>query len=425
MAKKISVGLTVFLIILTAALTFELTVVFGDVFFRSSPVGKVPASYTTAADPAPEEPSEQTFAEKVTARAADKIARLLSLYERYYVGELDEDLLVDGVCAGIVAYSGDRYGAYHDAKDMEELNSSYAGEFTGIGISVVYDAEMGALEILSVMPNTPAEENKLLPGDYIIGVEGADVLEIGYAEAIARIRGQDNTPVTLKIARGEPVETFDLTLTRRKVEEQSVDYEKLSVQGLSAPLAYIRLMDFNDKTAEQFIEALRQSNADRVHGVIIDVRDNGGGELKSIVTVLDALLPAGPIVRIRDKDGKEEIYNSDQTSFDRPMIVLCNSRTASAAELFVSALKDYNKAVIVGTTTYGKGTVQSIIDLGDGPSLRLSTALYLPPYSDNFEGIGVTPDIEVEIDEEYRNVNLYKVPHDKDAQLQAAIAQYK
>lgn len=426
MSKKISVGLAAFLILLAAAITFELTVVFGKVFFRTAAVGEVPASYTEAASDAPEEPEEKSFTDEVMERVTEKVGKIVSYYENYYVGgELNIDDFVDGACAGVVAYSGDKYGAYHDVSDMEELSASYAGEFTGIGVSVVYNPTLGALEILNVMPNSPAADVELSAGDYIVSVDGEDILELGYAESVNRIHGAENTDVTLRIARGETSEITEVTLTRRRVEELSVDYEALNVPGISAPLAYIRLMDFNDKTPEQFVAALQQSNADRVRGVIVDVRDNGGGELESILSILDALLPEGPIVRIQYKNGEEETYTSDKTCYERPIIVLCNARTASAAELFVSALKDYNKAVVIGTTTYGKGTVQSIVSLGDGSALRISTAMYLPPFSDNYEGIGITPDIEVEIDEEYRYTNLYKIPHDQDAQLQAAIAQYK
>ena len=209
------------------------------------------------------------------------------------------------------------------------------------------------------------------------------------------------------------------------VEEQSVTYETIEVPTLTAPVAYIRLMDFNDTTASQFTEALRRGQADRVHGYIVDVRNNGGGELSSILEILDVLLPEGPIVRIQYKDGTEKVYESDEKEFKAPMVVLANGNTASAAELFVSALKDYQKAIVVGTVTYGKGTVQSLIPFEDGSALRISTSMYAPPYSDNYEGVGITPDIESELDEQYRGINLFKLAHENDAQLQAALALYK
>lgn len=428
MTKKISLWLAIFLVIFAMVITFQLTIIFGDVFFRNEPAGQVPTDYTEKTDEPtePEEPVEKTLGEQITERVAAKIGEIAELYADYYVGDLDIDELVEGAAHGFVAYTGDKYGAYHNAEDYASLQQGYSGEFAGIGVSVVYNAEYGVIEVLNVMPNSPADEGGLLPSDFIIAVGGESVSSLGYNEAITKVRGEIGTDVTVTVARGENYsEQFDLTLTRRLVEEQSVTYETIEVPTLVAPIAYIRLMDFNDTTASQFAEALRQGQADRAHGYIVDVRNNGGGELSSILEILDMLLPEGPIVRIQYKDGTEKVYESDDKEFKAPMVVLANGNTASAAELFVSALKDYQKAIVVGTVTYGKGTVQSLIPFDDGSALRISTSMYAPPYSDNYEGVGITPDIESELDEQYRGINLFKLAHDNDAQLQAALALYK
>ena len=428
MTKKISLWLAIFLVIFAMVITFQLTIIFGDVFFRDEPAGQVPTDYTEKTDEPtePVEPAEKTLGEQITERVAAKIGEIAALYADYYVGDLDIDELVEGAAHGFVAYTGDKYGAYHNAEDYTVLQQGYSGEFAGIGVSVVYNAEYGVIEVLNVMPNSPADEGGLLPSDFIIAVGGESVSSLGYNEAIAKVRGEIGTDVTVTVARGENhSEQFDLTLTRRMVEEQSVTYETIEVPTLTAPVAYIRLMDFNDTTAAQFTEALRRGQADRVHGYIVDVRNNGGGELSSILEILDVLLPEGPIVRIQYKDGTEKVYESDEKEFKAPMVVLANGNTASAAELFVSALKDYQKAIVVGTVTYGKGTVQSLIPFEDGSALRISTSMYAPPYSDNYEGVGITPDIESELDEQYRGINLFKLAHENDAQLQAALALYK
>ena len=348
------------------------------------------------------------------------------LYADYYVGDLNVDDLVEGAAHGFVAYTGDKYGAYHNAEDYAALREGYSGEFAGIGVSVVYNSDYAVIEVLNVMPNSPADEGGLLPSDFIIAVGGESVSSLGYNEAVAKVRGEVGTEVTLTIARGEDhAEQFDVTLTRRIVEEQSVTYEAIELPNLATPIAYIRLMDFNDTTASQFADAISRGAEDRAHGYIVDVRNNGGGELSSILEILDMLLPEGPLVRIQYKDGTEQVYESDADEFKAPMVVLANGNTASAAELFVSALKDYQRAVVVGTVTYGKGTVQSLIPFEDGSALRISTSMYAPPYSDNYEGVGVVPDIESELDEQYRGINLFKLPHENDAQLQAALALYK
>lgn len=426
MKKKISVWLALFLMILACAITFQLTVIFGGAFAREDNIGEVPSDFTTTEatiqEPVEDEPTEPTLKDEIVQRASEKIAEIAELYARYYVGELNVDDLVEGVAEGFVAYTGDKYGAYHPEEEYKELTVSYSGEFAGIGVSVIYNTDYGAIEILNVMPDSPALDVGLQPDDLIIGVEGEDVIALGYNTAVNRIRGEIGTDVTVTVARGENYENiFDVTLTRRQVEEQSVTYEEIKVQGLLSPVAYIRLMDFNDKTAEQFAEALGEGKTNHAHGYIIDLRNNGGGELSSILEILDILLPEGPIVRIQYKDGTEKVYESDAQSFKEPIVVLTNGNTASAAELFVSALRDYNKAIVVGETTYGKGTVQSIIKLDDGAALRISTSMYAPPYSDNYEGIGITPDVEVSLPDEYKNLNLFKLDYENDTQLQAAI----
>lgn len=425
MTKQISIWLTAILVIFACVITFELTVIFGSGFVREEPVGTVPTEYTTTA-PEVEEPEPLTPAEERSAHLHKVLDELLGLYEQYYVGELNTEDLAKGLSVGITAYSGDKYGAYHDIEELEELMTDYAGEFAGIGVSVLLDVEHYAIEIITVMPNSPALEADLRPGDLIVAVAGEDVAALGYNEAVNRIRGEIGTDVTLTIARGEDYsEIFDLTMTRRLVEEQTVTYETIEMPGLVRPIALVRISSFDSKTPEQFADALNQGQSDRVHGYIFDLRNNGGGELKSIVSILDMLLPEGPIVRVQYKDGTEEVHSSDARALSAPIVVLCNERTASAAELFVSALRDYQKGVIVGTNTYGKGTVQSIIPMKSGAGIRISIAMYLPPFGDNFEGEGVAPHIEVEMDEAYKNLNLFKVEHENDAQLQAALNLYK
>ena len=279
---------------------------------------------------------------------------------------------------------------------------------------------------MNVMPDSPALEGGILPNDLVVAVEGEDVAFLGYNEAINRIRGEIGTTVTLTILRGENyTERFDVTLTRRAVQEQTVTYEEICADLFYRPLAYISVSTFNNKTPEQFKEALGEGLTNRARGYIIDMRNNGGGTLESVVKMLDMILPEGPVVRIQYKDGTETVYESDEFCFNEPIVVLVNGNTASAAELFTASLRDYGKAFVIGDTTFGKGTVQTLFKLSDGSALRLSTAMYAPPFSDNFEGEGITPDIPVSLAEEFKNVNLFNLDIEDDAQLQAAINLYK
>ena len=159
-----------------------------------------------------------------------------------------------------------------------------------------------------------------------------------------------------------------------------------------------------------------------VEKLVFDVRYNPGGSLDSVLTILDYLLPEGPMIRIAYANGKEQIYYSDASEFDLPMAVLVSGNTASAGELFTAALKDYGKAPVIGTQTYGKGTMQSLFEIGDGSLISISVAYYNPPISDNYDGVGITPDIVIDLTEEQKQVSIYKISDLDDPQMQTAIA---
>ena len=410
-------------VVVTATLTFMTTLLFGG-----SLVDAEEATSASVVESAAEETEKELTAEEINEKLVAKITELMAYYNKYYVGELNVDDLVQGVAEGLVAYSGDKYGSYYTAEEYKEIMADYGGEFAGIGVTVAYNSKYFAIEILNVMDNSPALEAGLLPDDLIIAVNGEDVAYIGYNTAVSNIRGEIGTTVTLTIARGSDYsEKFDVVLTRAEVEEQSVTYEEIISKSVKQPIGYVRITTFNDKTPVQFKAAIGEGLTADVHGFIIDLRNNGGGTLSSVVQMLDMLLFEGPIVRIQYKSGEETVYKSDSygVSTRYPIIILVNGNTASAAELFTSTLRDYGRAVIIGENTYGKGTVQSIIRLSDGSGLRFSTAMYAPPYSDNFEGVGIKPDITVSLADEYKSVNLYKLDYENDAQLKAAVELYK
>ena len=419
MTKRISVWFLIGVVIVTATLTFMMTLLFGGSLVDAEEAVAVTTTEVSDGE------TEKLTADEITAKLTKKIRELMAYYDAYYVGELDADDLIEGVAEGLVAYSGDKYGDYHPKEEYQQLTSDYGGEFAGIGVSVAYNSKYLAIEILSVMNNSPALEAGLLPNDLIVAVAGEDVAFLGYNKAIENIRGEVGTTVTITVLRGET--KFDVTLTRQTVEEQSVVYDEIVSESLNDPIGYIRVTTFNEKTPAQFYEAIRSGLGSSVHGFIIDMRNNGGGTLNSVVSMLDYLLFEGPIVRIQYKSGEETVYKSNAYGLSSrvPIIVLVNGNTASAAELFTSSLRDYGRAIVVGETTYGKGTVQSIIRLSDGSALRISTAMYAPPFSDNFEGVGITPDVKVSLADEYKSTNLYKLAYENDAQLQAAVNLYK
>ncbi len=421
MTKRISVWFLIGAVVVTSAVTFMTTLLFGGALVSAF---EADASQIQTAESGEKKPSVSD----ITAALTAKIRELVIYYDRYYVGEIDVDKLVEGVAEGLVAYSGDKYGDYHPKDEYKSITTGYSGEFAGIGVSVSYDAEHGAIEILGVMDGGSALDAGILPNDLIIAVNGEAVSYLGYNQAVENIRGEVGTTLTLTIARGDDYsERFDVTLERRIVVTQSVTYDEISIPERKAPIGFIRVTEFNNKTFEQFKSAVSSGLTNDVYGFIIDLRNNGGGTLDSVVAMLDLILGEGPIVRIQYKNGEETVYKSDVNQLSRrmPIIILVNGNTASASELFTSALRDYGRAIIVGENTYGKGTVQTLIRLSDGSGLRLSTSMYAPPFSDNFEGVGLAPDIEVSLAPEYKNANLSTLAYENDAQLQAALSLYK
>lgn len=392
MSKKISIGVAVVLILLSALITFQITFVALSNKYKND---------------------LNEMAE--TQRLYEKLAYVDSLYRSLYIGEIDDETLVDEMLRGYVYGTGDKYAYYLDREQYAELVSDTNAEMQGIGVYVIYQNDV--IEVINVMPESPALEAGVEPGDLIVYVGGESVAEIGYNAAVSKMQGEAGTYAEFTVIRDE--ETIDFRIKRGYVNEQTV---MSRVLDSDETIGVIKILSFDLGTPQQFKDACSSLINGGAEKLIFDVRYNPGGDLRSIVEILDYLLPEGPIVRITDGDGNVvETYESDADELDVPMCVLVNGSTASAAELFTSALKDYDKAEIIGTNTYGKGTVQTVIGLPDGTGIGISYRLYNPPYSDNFEGVGITPDYEVELDESLSNKNIYKITDSEDDQLQKAV----
>nr|MBQ4317573.1 hypothetical protein [Clostridia bacterium] len=264
----------------------------------------------------------------------------------------------------------------------------------------------------------------LLPGDLIVAANGTPISELGYYGAIAEIKGKAGTEAHITIARknGADYKQIDYSIERAVVTEQTVSYHMYEGGNSEMKLGIVMIQSFDLITPEQFFAAMDDLLAQGAEGFIFDLRYNPGGDLTSITEILDYLLPEGPIIRIHYKSGEEEVMNSDADYLNMPIAVLTNGSTASAAELFSAAIKDYELGTLVGTTTYGKGTMQATLPLEDNSAVVVSVAKYNPPFSDNYDGIGIAPDVEVELDEELKTINRFKIADADDNQLQAAIA---
>ncbi len=401
MKKRISVGVSVILILATALITFQLTNVL------------LSQKYKTQLAHAYEDMAQY-----------DKLLEADALFRSLYVEDIDEEALMDGILQGYVYGSGDRYAAYYPAEDFQTYMESLQGDMQGVGIHVIYNADYSAIEIINVMPDSPALEAGVEPGDMIIYVGVGDaaesVAELGYYGALAKLQGKAGTMAEFTVARGAHYsETVEFSIMRGYVTEQTVMYR---VYDADPTVGIIKITSFDMATPAQFFAAVESLRGEGCDKLVLDVRYNPGGELTSICEVLDYLLPEGPVIRTVDKTGKEEtIYTSDAKELNMPMAVLVNGSTASAGELFCSALQDYDKATIVGTLTYGKGCMQTIRQLSDGSGLSVTYRYYCPPFSENYDGIGVKPDVDVELDEALQSKNIYKITDAEDNQLHAAV----
>ncbi|MCD8132210.1 MAG: S41 family peptidase [Lachnospiraceae bacterium] len=331
----------------------------------------------------------------------------------YYLDEVDNQTLEDGVFTGLLDSLGDVYSTYYTVEETEELMESTEGVYYGIGAYVQQDSETGYVKITGVIEGTPAEEAGLQAGDVIYAVDGENVLGMDSSQVVALIKGDEGTWVTVTVLRGD--EILDIDVQRRKIETVTVTYELLEDN-----IAYIQLTEFDDVTVEQFEEALNQLEADGAQGLILDLRDNPGGSLYSVVEIADMLLGEGLILYTEDKEGNREEYTSDaERELDLPIVLLVNGNSASAAEVLTGALKDHGKATVVGTTTFGKGIVQTVRTLSDGSTVKLTTSAYYTPNGVNIHGTGITPDVEVELD-----VDAY-LEDGSDNQLRQAVETMK
>lgn len=347
-----------------------------------------------------------------------RLEMLDSAFRELYVGEIEEESLATVVLKAYVYGTGDPYGEYLTAEEYQEVQKNMQGELCGIGVTVDLTVQDGC-EILLIMPDSPAERAGLQAGDLLVAADGVSFAGLTAEEMTEKISGTIGTYVTVTVQRGN--DTFDVRLIRENVTTLSVLAHIYNADAMQ--IGVIRILSFDATTPTQCMEAMERLSAMGVDRYVFDLRDNGGGGLESVTQLLDKLLPEGPIIHITDEETNETI-TSDAAYFEADgYVVLVNGNTASAAELFSCALRDYGLAQLVGTQTYGKGCMQTYVPLHDGGCLRVTFSYYDPPYSANYDGIGLTPDVIVEPDELTQSTHPLKIADTDDNQLMAAIAQ--
>lgn len=341
-----------------------------------------------------------------------KISEVDRVINQYYVDEYNIDDIVQNAAVGMVSGLKDRYSRYLNKQQMQYYLDSSNGTLVGIGISVKLSID-GYIEIVSVYENSPASLDGVLKGDIILKVNGKDVKEMGYESAVNSVRGSEGSFVDITFKRNDRI--LEKKIERKKIEVTSVESRMIGNDG------YIKIIEFNQSTIDQFKRSLKSLSDSGAKSLIFDVRNNLGGTLDSVVAMLDMLLPEGPIVSATYKGDKTSVLaKSDAKEINLPMVVLANSNTASAGELFTAALKDYNKATIVGEKTYGKGVMQTLIPLSDGTGVNLTTAYFNPPKSGNFNNKGILPDIEIKLTDEQKQ-NFINLDENTDPQLKTAL----
>lgn len=333
------------------------------------------------------------------------VEKLYDTLRRQYDGELSEDALLDGLKKGLVSATGDPYTEYLTAEQTTEFDESLNGTFSGIGAELSKEEE--SIIIVAPISGFPAEREGLQPKDVILKVDGESIYGIGVSEAVDKIRGPEGTEVTLTILRGGEEKEF--TITRENITIPSVES-----RVLDGNIGLIEITRFSDDTARLVQQAAEEFAQKDVKGVIVDVRSNPGGLLDAAVDVASVWLPDGTTV-LEERRGGEVIktYQAKDTTTlkDVPTVVLINEGSASASEILAGALHDNNAATLLGVTSFGKGSVQTIERFSDGSSLKVTIARWFTPDGKNIDKEGIEPDKTVK----------QNTSSETDEQLDAAI----
>lgn len=351
---------------------------------------------------------------------AQKLQRIEALIDGYYIYDYDKEKMMDNALYAYTAEVGDPYTQYINKEEFKEMMQSVEGDYVGIGIEVtITDDDL--MTVIAPFDDSPAARAGILPGDKIVKVDGVSVGASNYNEAISMIKGDGISTgkrINLTIKRGE--EYKDITVEREKVVIITAK-ERMLEDGVG----YIRISNFGDHTASEFAKCLDNLKAYGVKGIVIDLRNNPGGTLDSVVKVADYLLPEANIITIKDKQGNEKKYDSDADYNDLPICVLINKYSASAAEALAGAIADNGRGILIGEKSFGKGVVQSIFEMGDGTAFKLTTARYYTPGGTCIDKVGITPQIEVSLDEDMSQTAVTQIPYNRDYQLQRAVEELK
>ncbi|WP_317404467.1 S41 family peptidase [Megamonas funiformis] len=322
------------------------------------------------------------------------LMRFITAYrfiETKYVNDTDDVKLIDGAIDGMVKSLNDPHSNYLSPKMYKTLMEQTEGSFAGIGVVMGMDNEQ-KIHIVGIMENSPGQKAGLQEGDEILAVDGVPVTQMAFDEVAAHVRGQAGTDVVLTIMHDNTNQ--DITITRDNIKLKTVGHKMLDNN-----IGYIQIVSFSEDTANEFNEAYNDLKNQGMKALVLDLRNNPGGLLTTCVEIAKKLVPKGEIVSIVDKQGNKETYSSSLEAPEYPLAVLINKNSASASEILSGAIQDTKAGTIIGNTSYGKGSVQTILPMFEDDAVKLTIAKYYTPGGRSIDGTGITPDIEINLDE--------------------------
>lgn len=396
--KKIKVYKIVMLVILSVFITFMITSISLYTYFTKNPISL----------------SAKTNNKDISK----KLNQYREIIDKYYLGDVDETKLEEGAIKGYIEGLDDPYTEYISKEDMDSYLDDTMGNFVGIGIYMIKNTKYDKIQVLSTIKGSPAEEAGIQSGDLIVSVDGIEYKADDMTAVSNKIKGEEETKVTVELLRGS--ENIKYELTRSKVKVNQVEGKVISND-----IGYIKFTSFDETTAEDFKKQYQELAKKNIKSLIIDLRNNGGGIVDQALEIADYIADKDSVLLYEvDKNNKETVRKAKTDPIiNMPIVILTNENTASASEILAGALKDLGKAKTVGTTTYGKGVIQQILKLNDGSGLKITIEEYQTPNKNKINKVGIEPDEKVELPDSVESI--FTIKESEDTQLQKAIDMLK
>ena len=351
-----------------------------------------------------------------TSAIIKKLNVLTEIINSKFYEDVDAEKMTEGLYKGLLKSLDDPYSRYYTKEEYKDMMESTNGIYSGIGASVNQNIKTNIMTIVKPFENGPAYKAGMLPGDVLYKVDGKDITDMELSDVVALMKGEEGTKVTVTVVRDGEKNPIDFTMIRAKIETPTIEYKMLEDN-----IGYISVSAFDGVTAPQYRAALEELEKQGMEGLVVDLRNNPGGRLETVCDMLDRMLPEGLIVYQEDKTGKrsDEVRSTAKEQFKKPLAVIVNGNSASASEVFAGAIQDYGIGTIVGTTSFGKGIVQSIIPLTDGTAVKVTISKYFTPNGRNIHGKGIEPDVKVDLPDEVKK--KITIEYKEDTQLQKAV----